>query len=149
MKMILILAALLLSGCATLTPPVKKDIVKSAVINKDYDKTWSSLIRAFADKNVTFKNMDKASGLITSDLKTFDPFDNNGLIDCGKLSGHSIVQQFGAATYNVYVEKETASTTRVTVNIKPVMTSKSGGQFTSLDCYSTGLFEKDILDLIK
>lgn len=149
MKVILIFAAYLLSGCATLTPPVQKDIVKSTVVNKDYDKTWSSLVRVFAEKNVTFRMIDKGSGLIASEIKTFDPFDNNGLIDCGKMSGHSIIEQHGSVVYNVYVEKQSVSTTKVTVNLKPIMTSMYGGQVTNLDCYSTGLFEKDILSLIK
>lgn len=151
---LLILSLVMISGCATLKPPVQKEIVKSSVVQGDYDKTWASVVRYFAENNITIKNIEKASGLIATDSKTFDPFNNGGAIDCGSLSGVTAATITGIAIYNVFVEKVDAKSTRVTINLKSNMTSAVKSSYYtesagSRECYSTGKFESEMLGKLK
>jgi hypothetical protein len=139
----------LLSGCVSYKPAKQVEITKTFVIQKDFDKTWTELVRYFAENNITFRSMDKASGLIATDVKQFDPFNNGGLIDCGQLSGPSMTTEKGFAIYNVFAEKE-KNYTKITINVKPYMTTYAqNGSTMDRDCYSTGKTESKIYEFVK
>ena len=49
---LLLLSILFITGCGGYTKPIKKEFIKMATIEKDFDTTWTSIIKIFADKNL-------------------------------------------------------------------------------------------------
>lgn len=139
MKYILALLMLGLFCSCGPTMPQKTIIDKTSIINKPYDDVWAGVIDYFASNNFPIKNMEKASGIITTDFKSFkiDPT----LCDCGvKASGFVDVDP--ELNFNVTVVKLKDNQTKVTVNTFFKCYLWGPGQHT--DGYSKGILESEI-----
>jgi uncharacterized lipoprotein len=74
--------AYLVGACAV--RPVPRQIVNSLAIEKAFDSTWSAVIETFAELNLPIMNVEKASGLITTDWISFkSQNDETGYCACG------------------------------------------------------------------
>lgn len=142
MKKALILLCLL-SSCATYKPAKKHDYKKSATVNKSFDKTWQYIVDWLSENNTPIKNIDKASGLITTErnLKVTD-----GLYyDCGEMGwGQSLTSITGNA--NIQVKSLDSASSKVVISTfyKGMMINAGATQSFPCDCESRGGLEYEI-----
>ena len=144
------LATIILSACATYTPPVQKDITKTETINVSYDQAWQNATEWFASNNIPIKNIAKDSGLIATDYSLRA---SSRDFDCG-TPGQLDTVTSRTANMNIFVKKTSPQTVSVTVNVlgKAMITNMAGTQYQSfktVDCVSAGSLEKGILDAIR
>lgn len=148
----LILALLVLSGCATYAPPVKKEIESTRTYQKSFDDTWASLITFISSNGMNIKTMDKASGLISFE-KANDLGATTTFFDCGNVgTGLSMtnIPLYSPVTSNILVKSEDKKKTTVTVNMFQSVKLQTSGYVTAeKECFSNGAFEKKVLDSIK
>jgi len=137
------LVCLALVGCAS--GPIARQIQNSFPMNKDFDIAWQAVIETFAEMNLPIMNMEKVSGLITTDwIKQDDPQAS----DCGKMG----VLSYGVGRrvkFNVFVKK-VGDTSEIKVNAMfEVLVKRYGIETIGMSpCYSTGKFERQIYDLV-
>lgn len=137
------LVCLALASCAS--APVARQIQNSFPIDKSFEAVWPAVIETFAELNLPILNMEKASGLITTDwIRADDP----QMSDCGKR-GMMTAEQGRLVKFNVFV-KTVGETCEMKVNAMfEVSISVYGNRnLTTASCVSTGKFEKQIYDLV-
>ncbi len=138
-----VVVCLALVACAT--TPVARQIQNSFPVDKPFDSVWTAVIETFAELNLPILNMEKASGLITTDwIKMDDP----QMSDCGKR-GVMTAEQGRVVKFNVFV-KRVGETCEMKVNAMfEISISVYGNRnLSTASCVSTGKFEKQIYDLV-
>jgi len=81
---------LLMTSCADLLPkfipPQPRQIQNTFPVDKPFDSVWQAVIEAFAELNLPIDNLERDSGLITTDWINFQEQNpENGYCDCGKV----------------------------------------------------------------
>lgn len=131
-------ALLFLTGClsAPSLAPAPRDGVD---IEASVDAAWDAVIEQFAEVGVPIASMERASGFISTpnlNVPSSDPA--LAWADCGKNGPSRIRPQ--RVSYNVLVRgDEQRSTVRVSARWQG--TTKSVGQWVSVECVSTGVWE--------
>ncbi|MFI8749373.1 hypothetical protein ACIGG6_05155 [Vreelandella lionensis] len=140
-----------LGGCAAagVTGLPADTAEKNFAFDKSYDEVWEATVEWFASNNTPIDNVDKDSGLISSNYG-LNP--GSGVIDCGQPTGniglYPAVFEDMKANINVIVRKQNDQQTRATVNIfgNALVVVRNGyGQTVSaaaVDCVSTGSYER-------
>lgn len=151
--------------------PAKKVVVQQApqiiekerVISKPFDAVWQTSIEWFATHNTPIKNLDKSSGLISTEYSV-SIGEAYKYMQCGsgssnfsgkvELSNHS-------GNFNVLLKKLGDNSTKISVNVffgATVNTYKYRGLLSTeyilvssarTNCTSTGGLEREILDYIE
>lgn len=98
--------------CAT--APVPRQIQSSFPIDKPFEPVWQAVIEVFAELNLPIMNLEKASGLITTDWISFRGQSNTGYCDCGGLGLNVELDRRGK--FNVYVKKISDNSCEIKVN---------------------------------
>jgi uncharacterized lipoprotein len=134
-----------LMSCAT--APVQRQVPSSFPFDKPFDPVWQAVIETFAELNLPILNMEKASGLITTDWISFRGQDNTtGYCACGGLGTSVEVDRRGR--FNVYVKKVGESSCELKVNSVFENNTRSALVKDSLisvgNCVSTGKLEAEI-----
>lgn len=117
-----LLLAIVISACTTPEVPPQKFIFdKERTINKSFDDVWSGIISWFGDNNVQIKNIDKSSGIITSEKGMLAGWSESEYCDCGKPK-HTVTDytaKYENITYNfnIIIKKITDTSTKVKINI--------------------------------
>ena len=158
-----ILLAIFVFGCtgSEYKPPVKYDVPKETTIFKSFDVVWQSAVEWFATHNTPIKNLDKSSGLISTEY-SLSVTEAAKYMDCGKVGvGFSkkttISNQIG--NFNVLIKKIDDNSTKVSVNVfySCLVNEYSQGLLdndwtlvssTKVDCVSTGGLERTILEYL-
>ena len=148
---ILVLFVTVINGCAVAPKP--RIIEKSFDLEYDYDAVWQSVIHTFAEHMYGIDNMEKDSGLITTDwhdlsntLKSY--------ADCG--SGGLCTSTGRRVKFNIFLRKHSNNKVNLTVNCDfeelrdcTALTGKMG----FAQCVSTGELEarlyKEIMGKLK
>ena len=153
-----------LSACwfepqVAVAPPV---VQKDAVVGAPLDAVWDAAVEWFATHNLPIKNIDKASGLITTE-RSMSVADASRYMGCGQseTTGEGKVELVDhTGTFNLVVRAEGDASTRVTVNAFfacKVNTYKYASILSTdlvlvsserKDCPSTGQLEKEIFDAL-
>ena len=149
--LVLGLACLFFISCAT--APAPRQIVKAFVIEAPFDGVWQAVIGSFAEMNLPIANMEKDSGLITTDWQIY-PRGKAGKVycDCGGLGLNVEIERRGR--FNVFVRGLTENSCELKVNciynqtIQPAMAKGSTG-ITSRNCVSTGKLEAEMFEIVK
>lgn len=145
----LLVVLMLVSGCATYAPPVKKEIESTRTYQKSFDDTWASLISFISSNGMNIKTMDKASGLISFE-KANDSGASQAFFDCGTVGSVVNIPVYSSVTSNILVKSEDKKKTTVTVNMFQSVKLQTSGYVTAeKECFSNGAFEKKVLDSIK
>ncbi len=165
-----VLVAFLLSACSapkktvvTVAPPV---IIKEKVYMKPFDAVWQTAIEWFATHNTPIKNLDKTSGLISTEY-SMSIGEAGKYMQCvqqspkvGALIGFYTMDNY-AGNFNVLIKKVSDNSTKVTVNVffscsenlnkyQNALSTKSYlASSTRINCSSKGALEKEILDYIE
>ena len=138
-------------SCAT--APAPRQIVKAFTIEASFDEIWQAVIESFADMNLPIMNIEKDSGLITTDWEIY-PRGKAGNVycDCGGLGLNVEIERRGR--FNVFVKRLTENSCELKVNciynqtIQPAMAKGSTG-ITRRNCVSTGKLEAEMFELVK
>jgi hypothetical protein len=135
------LIALTMAGCVT--PPTKSSFTNSRTIQKPFDSVWEDLVGFFASRNIPLKNIAKDSGVIYAETLSID----SSFADCGKYP--LMAPQQSVMAVNVFVQRK-GDTQIVSVNTSARETLI--GPYNSVQtvqCFSTGVLERAVLDSIK
>jgi len=144
---ILVLAVLFLFfACGTAPKP--RLIQNSFSIEKSFEAVWQAVIETFAELNLPILNMEKASGLVTTDWISFrGQKDETGYCSCGKAPfPYFEVDRTGK--FNVYVKKVSDSACEIKVNSIFEKTSAYENSVIKRSCVSTGKLEAEIHKLV-
>lgn len=141
---ILCVLLLFIIGCAK--PPAPRTIENSFTVNSDYDSAWSALVETFAELQLPIDNMEKDSGLITTDWIEFTGQTNEGYCDCGGLGINIEINRLGK--FNVFMKKDTENSCKMTVNSQWEQTYRFGDDVYKRKCVSTGKLEREIFDIV-
>lgn len=131
------LGALALS-LASASAPAKRDIKKATTVPASYDDVWSAVIDVFSERGWTIGNVEKDSGLITTDWMTLNGEDESAFADCG---GSGVTFTEGVQIkFNVRIRDEDG--TVVTVDTFFRALRSLGEQTAFVPCQSKGTVEK-------
>ena len=132
------LSAISLFGCAT--PPEYHFVAKSKTYEKTKDEVWSNLIAYFTSHSIQIKTIEKVSGVIYAEKLGFA---GETYADCGTPGIAKVLNTVGS--FNVFVEEVGSGSVRVTVNANYVQSRQFDVNYWTVDCYSTGQLEREIL----
>lgn len=127
--------ASVVAAAASASAPGRHSVNSTATIPASYDATWNALIDLFAERNWAIQNLDRSSGLITTDWMTID----EKYADCGG-SGLATVQGTGVR-FNVRVKNDDSRSSDVSVNATFRQTRSFDGRTGVVDCVSNGTVE--------
>lgn len=143
-----LIAALALSGCSP-TPPPPRTIENERTYAMPRDEVWQRTVDWLTASQLTIKSIDKESGLIYADA-TYSDFDAiDAYADCGSTGFY---HEWGAGLQlNVFVtEAQGGTKLRANAKIRQELMSRfNPSVHSSVDCASTGVFERQLLDAIK
>lgn len=144
------LICLFFISCAT--APAPRMIVDTFLIEKHFDLVWQAVIESFAELQLPIQNMEKASGLITTDWIDFTGQKNTDYCDCGGLGANLEFSRTGK--FNVFVKKISENSYEIKVNCMYQQThqfppGKKRQSKVRRKCVSTGKLESDMFNLIK
>jgi hypothetical protein len=133
-------ALIALTGCGYQAPalPTPRDATE---ITASFGRTWDAVIDEFADRNIPIRTIERASGLIASELLTIS-HDARGEADCGELNGRAVYPTH--AIYNVLVRGDSS---RATVKATMRWVRVSGNE--SVTCSTLHRWESGLEDLVK
>ncbi|PHS76568.1 MAG: hypothetical protein COB56_06205 [Robiginitomaculum sp.] len=143
------LTIVLLSACATYTPPAEKDIITSRTMDVSYDIAWAKATEWFANSNVPIKNIAKDSGLIATEYRLRA---NSDQIDCGEATGMVVITN-KTANMNIFIKEKSPLSVSVSINVfgnAEAITMQGSAYETRkrIECISSGVLEREILSAI-
>ncbi|MBU0473261.1 MAG: hypothetical protein KKF62_03780 [Bacteroidetes bacterium] len=149
-----ILLVIFVFGCSTYKPPKTYEVVKEMTYNKSFDDVWNLAIEWFANHGTPIKNMDKVSGFIATEYSLSTRQMN--CLDCGSAGQNLFaVQRLDdpRGNFNLLIKKIDDNNVKVTVNcfFKATSNVYFDGKLNSsntIDCNSTGLLEKEIVEYL-
>jgi uncharacterized lipoprotein len=141
-----VVICLMLAACAT--SPVPRQIQNSFPIDQSFEKVWQAVIETFAELNLPIMNMEKASGLITTDWISFRGQKNEtGYCSCGRAR-FPLSEVDRTGKFNVYVKKIGEGSCEIKVNSVFEKTAAYQDAVEKQFCVSTGKLEKEIYDRV-
>lgn len=143
---------------------VARVVEKERIVNKPFDAVWQSTVEWFATHNTPIKNLDKSSGLISTEY-SLSMAEAANYMDCGG----STTSAFGASTdltnhsgnFNVLLKKIDDTHTKINVNVFfgcSLNTYRYQGLLSTqlvlvsskrINCTSMGILEKQVLDFLE
>ena len=143
---ILVLATIcfLFASCASTPPP--RIIENSFAIEGNYDSVWSAVIETFAELQIPIDNMEKDSGLITTDWIDFTGQTNEDYCDCGNLGIN--IERSRTGKFNAFLKRDAENSCKLTVNCQFEQTFSFGDNLYKRKCVSTGTLEREIYDRV-
>jgi len=91
--------------------PVSHQVQNSFPIQKPFESVWTAIIETFAELNLPIMNMDKASGLITTDWMSAD----KTFCDCGS-PGFTTAERETRGKFNVFLKKVSDDSCEMKIN---------------------------------
>jgi hypothetical protein len=136
-----LLPLFVLAACATL--PAPREVQRAFEYDASFDAVWFALIDVFGEMNFPIDNLEKDSGIITTDWIGLDLDD--GYADCGE-PGLNLARDH-EGMFNVVVRGR-AEDTRLTVNTSFQVEWVLDTNIQTIECVSTGSLEKRISELV-
>ena len=147
---LIVVVALVLSGCATLYVSPLSPPPYRAEIRAPYDAAWTALVHALAKLNTPLRAIARDSGVIASD-EFVTPV---GLYaDCGRI-GDDRIEGEAVVSFTIFAE-DNGRETRLMINSKMRTQMARRGSSGKLkptpvyQCASTGRFEANLLDSVQ
>lgn len=146
------LAALLISVALTACIPQGPGAPTPAPVTEvsaSAAKTWDAVIDVFAERNIPIRNMERASGFISTDALAVSSRQATTWADCGTSMGVALAPD--KATYNVLVRGD-SSHANVKVTVRWTMGGGSAGMMGNVaprECATKGVWEKDMQASVK
>jgi hypothetical protein len=127
---------------ASATAPQKRKVTTTASVRTTYAQAWEAVIDLFSERTWAIKNMDRDSGLITTDWMSLGS-EAETFADCGS-PGLATIQET-AVRFNVRI-KELDDATSVAVNAAFRQLRTFDGHTSTIECTSKGAVEALIQD---
>ncbi len=164
----LFITTIIISSCAisrkqAVVQQAPKIIEKERIISKPFDAVWQTSIEWFAIHNIPIKNLDKSSGLISTEYSV-SLGDADRYMSCGKgsasFTGKVELTNY-TGNFNVLIKKLGDNSTKISVNVFfgcTVNNYKYKGLLSTeyvlvsssrITCTSTGALEREILDYLE
>jgi len=147
---LIVIGALVLSGCARLYVSPLSPPPYRAEIRAPYDAAWTALVHALAKLNTPLRAIARDSGVIASD-EFVTPV---GLYaDCGRI-GDDRIEGEAVVSFTIFAE-DSGPETRLMINSKMRTQMARRGSSGKLkptpvyQCASTGRFEANLLDSVQ
>ena len=136
-----VVAAAVAFTAASASAPVTHDVQRASVVNGSFDESWTALIDLFSDRSWEIRNLDKASGIVTTDWMKLGA-DGDGFADCGSAPLGANAPQ---VKFNIHVKQDDADVS-VTVNatFHQMRHALGSDPDFSFDCNSTKAVERMI-----
>ncbi len=153
-----------ISGCSApqRIAPTPYAVENERRVERPFDATWQSAVEWFATHNTPIKNIDKSSGLISTEY-SMSMKDALVFMDCGRgdstMTGKVEMDNY-LGNFNVLIKKIDDNSTKVVVNVffscavkkyryeNLLSTNYVLESSVKEDCVSTGKLEKQILDYL-
>jgi hypothetical protein len=138
-------------------------IEKERILNKPFDAVWQTSIEWFATHNTPIKNLDKSSGLISTEYSV-SIGEAMKYMSCARTSSSGKIEFTNyTGNFNVIIKKLGDNSTKINVNVFFGCTQNKYKELihlfipnetvlessTRINCSSTGNLEKEILDFIE
>ena len=138
-------AVCLAFGACMTVAPKPRQIQSSFPMDKPFDTVWTAVIETFAEMNLPILNMEKVSGLITTDWIRLDDPEAS---DCGTMDLFSH-EEGRRVKFNIFV-KTAGDACELKVNAMfDLLFSVYGNKMVqTTSCVSTGKFEKEIYNRV-
>lgn len=138
----LLLAVLQTLGCATAPRP--RTIENAFHFEQSYDQIWTAVIETMAELSLPIQNLEKDSGLITTDWIGFGY--SKEYCDCG--SPGIAIDSERRGKFNIFVKTNTAGGVEVKINTAFEIQREFMDVRTTVPCLSTGALEARMRALI-
>lgn len=147
--LVLGLMCFMIYGCAGIAP-APRQIAKAFPIEAPFDEVWQAVIESFAELQLPIQNMEKDSGLITTDWIDFSGQKNTGYCDCGKPR-FGLLEGSRSGRFNIFIKKTSGNSCEVNVNCmyRQTLVKLNGDFYKNKSCVSTGNLEAEMFELIK
>lgn len=133
--LVLISIGLCFTCCST--APEMRIIQDTFSIDEQFDRVWPAIIEVFAERKLSIATIEKDSGIIVSEWIVLSD-DLFHYADCGK--GSPFPLDVIEVKFNIFLKSITINSSEIKINAL----FKTGKK----ECVSTGLFERDMYDLI-
>lgn len=131
---IVVVIAFGLVAAASATAPGQHTVRATATVSASYSATWSAVIDLFAEKNWAIQNLEKDSGLITTDwMSVADDYADCGSAPLARNNGTQV-------RFNVRVTED-GETSDVSVNAVFRQHRSIDNNHVTVDCVSNGTVE--------
>lgn len=137
------------AGCAS--NAVRPTIKDTEVANVSFDKTWGAIVATLSEKSYPIQTVDKASGLITTQLVVFaDGIMAQNEIDriAVRPSGFLYTWSGGRYSINVYAVQIDSNRTRIKITTH-IEAFENNVTHQWMVCYSNGQIEAELFNAIK
>lgn len=158
----------LLISCSARKQPVVQQapriIQKERIISKPFDVVWQTAIEWFATHNTPIKNLDKSSGLISTEYSVSigeaSRYMELPSVRTQFVMGKSEISSYNG-NFNVIIKKLGDNSTKINVNVffgATINQFRSNGMLSStytlassssVTCITTGALEREILDYLE
>lgn len=146
MRKIVIALSVVAIGCGG--TPQTAVAPQAAPIQASREKTWNAVIDVLAERNISVKTLDKASGFVSAEGAVVSSSDIAQLTTCGGFM-EAMADMNGAhngvARYNILVRGDSAASS---VKVTAQFTKGTGGG-NAKNCDSNGKFEAGLQSAIK
>jgi len=142
------LLCLFLFGCGVV--PAPRQIITAFPVEAPFNDVWQVIVESFAEMNLPIVNMEKDSGLITTDWINFTGQKNTDYADCGKPV-FGLVEGSRSGRFNVFVKRTSDNSCEIKVNCtyRQTLVKLNGDFYKDKPCISTGNLEAEMFDLVK
>ena len=138
--LVVMAAGMLCASCAA--PPVATEFDDAATFARSFDDVWTAVMEVFADNMWAIDNLEKDSGLITTDWLSIGG-DWSKYADCGKDFASTQSLTTDAVRFNVFVKQVGPD---VVVRVNCLFTQASSIWWSGkVECLSKGYLEAKIL----
>lgn len=147
-KQTLVLAGILLTGCASNHQVRSDSLTISRTVKIPYEKAWQKTLQVLSTQGFSIDSSNKTGGVISIE-ETMVKLDERQA-DCGNFHGISYLKDYRTSTFMSLVidlEKKSDKATMIRINssLKASFNAGVGAETKSLSCYSSGDLEKKLL----
>jgi NlpB/DapX lipoprotein len=136
LRVTVVIGACIAAG-ASATAPKPHPVNKETVVRADFNGTWTAVIDTFSEHGWAIQNLEKDSGLITTDWMNLSVEQAEQYADCGSAGLASTQTQI---RFNVRVKPDDNQTS-VAVNTTFRQQRTASGASNTFDCTSRGGIE--------
>lgn len=147
-KLAIVMLAGCMVGCFTMPkyiPPSHPTVANTFTLDASFETVWTAVIETFADLNIPIDNLEKASGLITTDWLSMKEYGDCGAFQGGLAGPDPKRVPAEEGKFNVFVKSEGE---KVTMKINSIFRRQTASS-TRFECASTGLLEQRMEELIR
>ncbi len=141
-------AIVLLASTACASAPVVRDIESFANYRGvSFTEAWDLVVGEFASRNWAIENLERDSGIITSEWASTEGDFYRSYRDCGSAGFRANFSNYRGRFHAVVREIDDGVSVSLTTSWE--VTRNSANSISSVECLSTGLLERNLYDEVR